>query len=178
MSGQTRGWYIVLERPEVAPEDSNLVWAATLIPNGLCGMPLHLAMASVEWMLAESSPRLAEHWWVSKVYGRRSWIERMENALTQGPLDFPIADFVRQVETKSLRRRGLRLARLLSTVPVGGEIGLSQVVKLFPPGPSWDRHKASSWLRLVPVKKGFFEVSRPGSSVRGRSVEPLFRRVR
>lgn len=175
MKGATRGWFVVLENLEGYRA---LMWAATLIPQGLDGTAWELAMANVEWMIAHPSDRLAKHWGMGHVYGARSWVERMEKALDQGPLDFPEAHFVRQVVRKVMRRRGLRIARILNEVRVGQEVTPSQVMTLFADGPDWGRKRAASLMRSVGVRMGHFEVVRPGSSIRGNPQEPVYRRVR
>jgi hypothetical protein len=155
-----------------------LMWAATLIPPGLPEPWQEVAEACVEWHLAQESPRLAKHWGMDRVWGRQSWLAEQHEALDKGPLDFPVAHYMRLLEQKAPRRRGLRLYRVLNAVQVGEEIGLTRIKELFPVGPCWDRWKASSWMRLVGVKSGHFELVRRGTNIRGRSVEPVWRRVR
>lgn len=158
--------------------EGEMTWAATLIPDGLDKTARDLAMASVEWMIAKPSERLAKHWVVGQVYGVTSWVERMEKALDQGPLEFPDAHFVRQVYRKVRRRRGLRIGRILNEVKVGQKVKPTQVLNFFADGQAWGRKRAKALLVGIGVKFGHFELVKAGSNLRGRPVEPVFRRIR
>jgi hypothetical protein len=168
-----KGWYVVMELVNGLP-----VWQATLIPSGVDAVTRGMAMMSGTLETATMSPLLAEHWGLETVYGLPAWVKDQEDRLLFGPLEFPLCTLVQPVPSKTERRRGVRLARLRRSVPVGGTLSLTEVTLAFPVNNLWHRKYANSFMRLVGVRGGFFEVAVPGCCIRGQYREPVYRRVK